>query len=90
MTTTLEELRDALQRRGYRSQIVDVGDAETPTNGLSVWMGDQTARYADDTIWPPVGNDGWVWGDRFQEHQPADIDIDVLAERIIDTVRTRS
>lgn len=92
---TLQEVKDALAKLDIRSQIVDAQlpderDPSRPVEGLNVWVGDQNARYPDDTVWPPIAGDGWVWGDRFQWGIQADADADSIAARIIETVRTRS
>ena len=91
MSATLDEVAAALKALDVRADVVDVKtDDGPPVLGLNVWVGDPTNRYADDTVWPPVGNDGWVWGDRFQWGIQADADADAVAQRVLETARARA
>jgi hypothetical protein len=90
MTATIEEVAAALRQLGLRAEIIDdTDDDREQVLGINVWVGDQQRRHADDTIWPPLGTAGWVWGDKFQWGIDANADVDAVVHRVMETVRAR-
>lgn len=85
------DVAEALKTLDITPEIVNVADKGEPANyGINVRMADPHARVADDTIWPPTGNDGWVWGDRFQFNLAQGATAMEVAKAVSNTVQARA
>lgn len=82
-----QTLAVALCQRGYHAEAF-APTAESRIDVVNVYY-DPHDRYPAVSICEPFGGDGWQWGDNYQHNAPADIAIDELADRVIDTVLSR-
>lgn len=78
MTATIQDVCTELNALGIRTAV-----GKPPC--INVYLKDGT-RVPDDTVWPPGGGRGWVWGDSFQWGEPADTDAKKVARRISGTL----
>lgn len=78
MTATVEQLAEALARRGYRVQVVPADGERLKIPYLRIWR-DPEAGYPTLMLFAPGAGSGWRWGE-------CGLSEDASVEEILDAV----
>jgi hypothetical protein len=83
-----QALTAVLRERGYRAEVFPADPPNTLVDAVNVWY-DAADRYPAASVWAPLEDDSWDWGDDFEHSVAAGTPIPELADQILRVLRPR-